>query len=244
MHHVWRNLNLCQNSTYFLLTKEATYDHTSPRLESGSEYSKMNVPVSGLAGLPHLYDHPVHDPTLLAARKDGLDYKTEAGLLLPNLLPLSTRPCKWTPKSTFTISQTQSGQQSQPLQRGQQPYQQMPKCSFRMVQPPHQTQCLVVSHQLTQGFHKKLWNNILNGWVKHLDPMMGLVSMIHYCGIQGPTAAAALSPVIVSPWLKVSVRVIEFTQRSWPTVFTYRTHRTLLELKHCWWTWASLTSYR
>jgi hypothetical protein len=43
----------------------------------------MNVPVSGLAGLPHLYDHPVHDPTLLAARKDGLDYKTEAGLLLP-----------------------------------------------------------------------------------------------------------------------------------------------------------------
>ena len=64
---------------------------------------------------------------------------------------------------TFTISQTQSGQQSQPLQRGQQPYQQMPKCRFRMVQPPHQTQCLVVSHQLTQGFHKKLWNNILNG---------------------------------------------------------------------------------
>ena len=136
------------------------------------------------------------------------------------LLPLSTRPCKWTPKSMFTISRTQSRQQSQPLQRGQQPYQQMPKCSFRMVQPPHQTQCLVVSHQLTQGFHKKLWNNILNGWVKHLDPMMGLVSMIHYCGIQGPTAAAALSPVIVSPWLKVSVRVIEFTQRSWPTVFT------------------------
>ena len=43
----------------------------------------MNAPVSGLAGLPHLYGHPDHDPTLLAGRKDGLDYSCESGLMLP-----------------------------------------------------------------------------------------------------------------------------------------------------------------
>lgn len=125
------------------------------------------------------------------------------------LRPLSTRPWKWTPKSIFNMTQTQSQswQQFRPL----------PKCSFRMVQPPHQTQRLVVILQLTQGCHKKLWNNILNGWIKHLDPTMGMVSMIHYCGFQGPTGAA-LSPVMVSPWLKAPVRAIEFTQHSWPTV--------------------------
>ena len=50
---------------------------------SGSYYSKMNVPISNLAGLPHLYGHPVHDPTLLAGRKGGFDYASEAGLMLP-----------------------------------------------------------------------------------------------------------------------------------------------------------------
>ena len=66
----------------FLLTKEATYDRASPPSESGSD-SKMKVPVSDLAGLPHLYGHPDHDPTLLAGRKDGLIYSGESGLMLP-----------------------------------------------------------------------------------------------------------------------------------------------------------------